>query len=85
MPCAPSGAQSAMRLVLDTNIVIAAVLGSGSPTKLVELAADGVVDLCSSNELLAGFAGDAHLLNHKSYQGMPIVSAAAALALITKP
>ena len=30
-------------------------------------------------------SGDAHLLNLKRYQRMPIVNAAAAVALITKP
>jgi putative PIN family toxin of toxin-antitoxin system len=135
-----------MLLVLDTNVVIAAVVGSGPPSRLLELATDGTIDLCSSDELLAELAevlhrehisgrlarrgrtaaevlrlcedlvervipasiaptlsdpdddmvlacalaagarlivsGDAHLLNLKSYQGIPIVSAAAALALI---
>ena len=53
MPCAPSGAPSAMRLVLDTNVVIAAVLGSGTPSRLIELATEGAIDLFTSDELVA--------------------------------
>jgi putative PIN family toxin of toxin-antitoxin system len=42
-----------MRLVLDTNIVIAALLWSGPPNRLIELAAEGTVELVSSAALLA--------------------------------
>ena len=42
-----------MRLVLDTNVVIAAVLGSGPPSRLVELATEGAIDLFSSDALIA--------------------------------
>lgn len=42
-----------MRLVLDTNVVIAAIVGSGAPAHLIELAAEGEIDLYSSSELLA--------------------------------
>jgi putative PIN family toxin of toxin-antitoxin system len=45
-----------MRLVLDTNIVIAAVLGSGAPMHLIELAAEGELDLFTSGPLLAELA-----------------------------
>ncbi len=53
MRCAPKGALSAMRLVLDTNVVIAAVLGSGPPSRLIELATEGAIDLFTSAELVA--------------------------------
>ena len=34
-----------MRLVPDTNVVIAAVMGSGPPSRIIELATEGVIDL----------------------------------------
>lgn len=52
MPCAPNAVQSAMRLVLDTNVVIAAVLGDGPPSRLIELATEGVIDPLSSDALI---------------------------------
>lgn len=45
-----------MRLVLDTNVVLAALLWSGPPNRLIELASEGLVDLLSSDELLAELA-----------------------------
>lgn len=42
-----------MRLVLDTNVVVSAVLGSSAPARLIELAADGAFDLFTSEGLLA--------------------------------
>lgn len=45
-----------MRLVLDTNVVVSAVLGSGTPSRLIELATEGLLDLCTSDELVAEFA-----------------------------
>jgi len=56
MPRAPSGARSAMRLVLDTNVVIAAVMGAGPPSRLIELATEGAIDLFSSDTLIAELA-----------------------------
>ena len=41
-----------MRLVLDTNIVVSALLWPGKPTKLIELATDGVVQLFASKSLI---------------------------------
>lgn len=49
-----------MRLVLDTNVAISAVLGSSAPTRLIELAAEGALDLFSSEALLAEFAEVLH-------------------------
>jgi len=45
-----------MRLVLDTNVVIAAVLGSGAPLRLIQLATEGEIDLFTSELLLAELA-----------------------------
>ena len=45
-----------MRLVLDTNVVIAAVMGDGPPSRLIELATEGFVDLFSSDTLIAELA-----------------------------
>lgn len=42
-----------MRLVLDTNVAVSAVLGSSAPTRLIELAAEGAFDLFTSEELIA--------------------------------
>lgn len=45
-----------MRLVLDTNVAISAVLGSSAPTRLIELAAEGALELFTSEALLAELA-----------------------------
>lgn len=45
-----------MRLVLDTNVAVSAVLGSSAPARLIELAAEGEIDLFSSDELFAELA-----------------------------
>lgn len=41
-----------MRLVLDTNVVVAGLLWSGKPRRLLDLAIDGTVTLFSSPALL---------------------------------
>ena len=41
-----------MRIVLDTNVVISALIWSGTPYKLIEAAVDGDVALCTSPALL---------------------------------
>lgn len=41
-----------MRLVLDTNVVVAGLLWSGPPRQLLELAIDDAVELHSSPALL---------------------------------
>jgi putative PIN family toxin of toxin-antitoxin system len=45
-----------MRLVLDTNVALSAVLGDSAPRRLIELATEGEIALFSSTELLAEFA-----------------------------
>lgn len=41
-----------MRLVLDTNVVVAALLWNGPPRRLLEAAIDGTVELVTSQVLL---------------------------------
>jgi putative PIN family toxin of toxin-antitoxin system len=41
-----------VRLVLDTNVVISALLWGGTPERLIELAGDGSVELITSQALL---------------------------------
>ncbi len=48
---ARSVAPSAMRLVLDTNVVVAALLWSGSPNRLIELAAGEVSSLLKKSKI----------------------------------
>ncbi|MDA8108797.1 MAG: putative toxin-antitoxin system toxin component, PIN family [Betaproteobacteria bacterium] len=45
-----------MRLVLDTNVVVSAVLGSGAPARLIELATEAEIELAASSDLLAELA-----------------------------
>ena len=49
-----------MRLVLDTNVVVGAVLGSGPPSRLIELASERQVDLFSSAGLITELAEVLH-------------------------
>ena len=46
-----------MRIVLDTNVVVSALIWGGTPYKLIEAAARGDVDLCTSPALLAELGG----------------------------
>lgn len=46
-----------MRLVLDTNVVVAALIGTGAPARLIELAGEGDIELYSSGELMTELAG----------------------------
>ena len=41
-----------MRVVLDTNVVVSALLWGGMPKKLLELASEGAIDLLTSDTLL---------------------------------
>ena len=45
-----------MRLVLDTNVAVSAILGSSAPTRLIELASEGSFDLVTSEPLLTELA-----------------------------
>jgi putative PIN family toxin of toxin-antitoxin system len=42
-----------VRLVLDTNVVISALLWGGTPERLIVLAGDGAIELITSHALLA--------------------------------
>lgn len=46
-----------MRVVLDTNVVASALLWGGTPERLIELAGEGVLQLVTSEALLAELAG----------------------------
>ena len=49
----PLSAHAPLRLVLDTNIVVAGLLWNGPPRRLIELATDrGAIELFSSPALL---------------------------------
>lgn len=41
-----------MRIVLDTNVVVSALIWGGKPLRLLELAVDGTIILCTSPALL---------------------------------
>ncbi|MGF1523607.1 MAG: putative toxin-antitoxin system toxin component, PIN family [Leptolyngbyaceae cyanobacterium] len=54
-----------MRIVLDTNIWISALLFGGTPSKLIRLAQMGQVQIYSSESLLAELA---EVLNYPKFQ-----------------
>lgn len=58
-----SGSQS-LRLVFDTNVVVAGFLWNGPPRRLIELAIDGQVELYSSPVLLDELA---HTLGYSKF------------------
>jgi putative PIN family toxin of toxin-antitoxin system len=42
-----------VRIVLDTNVVVSALIWGGTPDRLVQMAIDGDIELCTSPELLS--------------------------------
>ena len=46
-----------MRVVLDTNVVVSALIWGGTPERLIELAGEGILDLVTTEALLAELAG----------------------------
>lgn len=46
-----------MRLLLDTNVVVSAVIWGGTPLKLLQAAVEGDVELYTSPALLAELRG----------------------------
>jgi len=42
-----------VRLVLDTNVVVSALLWDGTPERLIDLAGEGTIELITSEALLA--------------------------------
>lgn len=49
-----------MRLVLDTNVVVAGLLWEGPPNRLIEEALDGKIELATSAALLVELEGVLH-------------------------
>lgn len=58
------GSAQPLRLVLDTNVVVAGLLWSGPPRRLLQAAIDGEVDLFSSAVLLDELA---HTLGYSKF------------------
>ncbi len=59
MPCAPSGARyarQAVRIVLDTNIVVSGLLGPGTPSRILRAVREARAIAFSSRELLVELA-----------------------------
>lgn len=79
---APSGVP-VMRIVADTNAVLSGLLWRGPPRRLLDLARERALTLCTSATLLAELAEviarDKDLLDLHERQGIPIVSATDAL------
>ena len=46
-----------MRVVLDTNVVASALLWGGTPERLIEAAGDGLLELVTTEALIAELAG----------------------------
>ena len=70
-----------MRLVLDTNIVISALLWRGNPYRLLQLGVAGEFELLTSPVLIV--SGDKHLLGLSGqYSGIPIVRAIDAVRML---
>ena len=62
-----------MRLVLDTNIVVSALVWGGTPYKLLQAATEGDIELFTSPALLAELRGwlraDALIAHHTAQVG----------------
>ena len=64
MPASAHRPQPPLRLVLDTNVVVAGLLWNGPPRRLLQAAIDGEVDLFSSAVLLDELA---HTLGYSKF------------------
>jgi uncharacterized protein len=86
-----------MRIVADTNTVLSGLLWQGPPRRLLDLARQRTVTLCTSPTLLAELAevigrdkfvqrvrAATLSLTLHDYQGIPVLSTAAALAQLTE-
>lgn len=84
-----------MRLVLDTNIVASGLFWNGTPAQLIDAARTDEIEIFTSDPdddhvLACAMAaqaefivsGDRHLLDLKEHQGIRIVTAAEAVALL---
>ena len=80
-----------MRIVLDTNVVVSALIWGGTPEKLVQAAVDGDLVLCTSPTLLAelrGMLGREHLATRLEHQRSSVEEAVrlySALAVSVSP
>jgi len=80
-----------VRLVLDTNVVVSAVIWGGTPLKLLQAAVEGDVELYTSPALLAelrGVFGREHLASRLAQQRSSVDQALAQygdLAIIVSP
>ncbi len=67
-----------MRIVLDTNVVVSALIWGGRPLRLLELAVEGSVTLCTSPVLiqeLADVLGRSHLAPRLAAKGSSVQQA----------
>jgi uncharacterized protein len=80
-----------VRVVLDTNVVVSALIWGGTPERLIELAGDGVLDLFTTEALLAELAGIlgrskfAQKLEQKNLSAAEIVAGYRELAATVEP
>lgn len=80
-----------MRIVLDTNVVVSALLWRGTPYTLLRAAVEGMLTLCTSKELLAELRevlGREHLLARLDLQSSSVdqaLSLYGALAVSVTP
>ncbi len=75
-----------MRLVLDTNVVVSALLWGGLPHRLIEAAAAGDIELVASSTLLAELRevlGRRHLASRLVQQASTVEQAIALYAELT--
>lgn len=88
MPGSAPQPQPPLRLVLDTNVVVAGLLWNGPPRRLLQAAIDGEVDLFSSAVLLDELA---HTLGYTKFTkrvesfGTSIAALAAQYAALVNP
>lgn len=69
-----------MRVVLDTNVVVSALLWGGTPERLIQAAGDGRLELVTTEALLAELAGILDRPKFAAKLGQKNVSAAEILA-----
>jgi uncharacterized protein len=75
-----------VRAVLDTNVVVSALLWDGTPERLIEAAGEGRLELTTSEALLAELAGIltrskfAERLRHKNLSAAEIMASYQAVA-----
>lgn len=80
-----------MRILVDTNLLVSAVISAGPPRELLDVARDGVFELCTSEVLLAELldviARDkfANRLAQAGLNPQDIVNDLRALAVVVSP